>query len=435
MPRSNALYVGIDLGTSGCRAIAINYSTEIVAQAAASLPAPVHKHPQVEQNPALWWQAVCTVLSELLKKIDARRIKAISVDGTSGTVLLANENGQPVSPALMYNDSRAINELERINQIAPDKSVVHSVTAGLPKLLWLQKQHYPHAHYFLHQADWISGKFSGQFGVSDLNNSLKTGFDPVLQCWPDWFDQLDINRNILPVVIQPGTAYAMVSKTISRQFGLDTSCQIIAGTTDSTAAFLATGAHKPGKAVTVLGSTLVLKIISQQPVFNADYGIYSQPLPNITGNDDDELWLCGGASNSGGAVLRQYFTDAQMAAMQAQLKPEIKTGLKYYPLPAKGERFPVNDPELEPQLSPRPDNDVVFFQGLLEGLSRIEKEGYDKLHAIGTLYPTSVRTTGGGAQNLAWTRIRERILNVPVIPAHHTEAAYGSALLARFGSK
>ena len=197
------------------------------------------------------------------------------------------------------------------------------------------------------------------------------------------------------------------------------------GTTDSTAAIFATGAQQVGDAVTSLGSTLVCKVISDTPVFAAEYGIYSQPF--------GDNWLVGGASNSGGAVLRQYFTDTQMQQLSEYIDPVQATGLDYYPLPATGERFPVNDPALEPRMTPRPADDAIFFQGLLEGIARIEYNGYRLLHELGAPYPASVRSVGGGAKNPAWTRIRSRLLNTSMYDPDHTEAAYGSALLARQG--
>jgi D-ribulokinase len=74
-------------------------------------------------------------------------------------------------------------------------------------------------------------------------------------------------------------------------------------------------------------------------------------------------WLVGGASNSGGAVLRQHFSDAELAALTPRLRPDTPTGLRYYPLPRRGERFPVRDDDKEAVLSPRPDDDAVFLQG------------------------------------------------------------------------
>jgi hypothetical protein len=115
------------------------------------------------------------------------------------------------------------------------------------------------------------------------------------------------------------------------------------------------------------------------------------------------------------------------------MDPERETGLDYDPLPAAGERFPVNDPALAPRLSPRPADDGVFLQGLLEGIARIEVQGYGVLRDLGAPQVRRVITVGGGASNPIWTRIRERLLGVPVVSAAHQEAAYGAARLALWG--
>ncbi len=326
----------------------------------------------------------------------------------------------------MYNDARASEQLSRIQSIAPADSPVNAITAGLPKLLWLaeQAQHLP-VHHIMHQADWITCQFTQRAGVSDTNNCLKSGYDPITQAWPDWIEQLGIRKSWLPTVLAPGKPVGRIHPKVATALGLSVDVLIVSGTTDSTAAIFATGAQQVGDAVTSLGSTLVCKVISDKPVSATQFGVYSQPY--------GEHWLVGGASNSGGAVLRQFFTDTQMQQMSEKLDPAHPTGLTYYPLPATGERFPVNDPELKPQLIPRPDNDVIFFQGLLEGIAQIEYNGYRLLHELGAPYPVSVRTVGGGAKNNAWTQIRSRLLKTRMLDAIQSEAAFGSALLAKQG--
>lgn len=74
-------------------------------------------------------------------------------------------------------------------------------------------------------------------------------------------------------------------------------------------------------------------------------------------------WLVGGASNTGGAVLRQLFTDSELQRLTARIDPSCPSGLDYYPLTVPGERFPVNDPTLQPRMTPRPDDDALFLQG------------------------------------------------------------------------
>jgi sugar (pentulose or hexulose) kinase len=210
-----------------------------------------------------------------------------------------------------------------------------------------------------------------------------------------------------------------------RRFGLSPDTAVIAGTSDSTAAIIATGASQSGDAITSLGSTLVTKVVSERPIFAPEYGVYSQPY--------GKLWLVGGGSNTGGTVLRHYFTPEQIAELTPQLDPDHLTGLDYYPLLAPGERFPVNDPQFKPRLEPRPADERLFLQGILEGIARIEAQAYARLAELGAPAPRSVSSVGGGAANVAWRKIRERMIGVPVVEAEQGEAAYGAALLALRG--
>ena len=127
-------------------------------------------------------------------------------------------------------------------------------------------------------------------------------------------------------------------------------------------------------------------------------------------------------------------TQKQLDEMTTQLKPEQPTGLNYYPLPGTGERFPVNDCNKKSVIEPRPESDVEFFQGLLEGIANIEAEGYKKLRTLGAATPKKIFTAGGGNKNAAWQQIRQRATGINIQPAVHSDACYGSALLARQGS-
>lgn len=394
--------------------------------AAISLPAPLHHDAAIEQQPALWWEAVTKVLDALTTQLDPATIRAIAVDGTSGTVLLADPEGTPLTAGIMYNDGRAVAEAGRIAKRAPRQSAAHGSGSGLAKALWLLDHTTAGAARLHTQADCVSGQLCGHPAPCDANNALKLGYDPVARRWPAWLEAMQLPDGLLPEVVPAGRVIGTLAPALARRWGIAPAARIVSGTTDSTAAFIASGAALPGEAVTALGSTLVLKVIAEQPLFAPEYGVYSHPFGNY--------WLVGGASNSGGAVLRQFFSDAQMAALSQQLDPDRPTGLDYYPLPSAGERFPVCDPQLPPRVSPRPKDDAPFFQGLLEGIARIERAGYERLAELGAPYPTTIRSNGAGAANAVWTAIRGRILGVPLLPATHTEAAYGSALLARDGA-
>lgn len=421
--RKDKLHIGIDLGTTGCRAIAVDDTGKVHGEMSAPIPTPPRNEDEVTQDPTVWWKAVTGCLQNLLKQFDPQRVQAIAVDGTSGTLLLCDAKGGPVTPAIMYNDRRAVQQAKHIASLAGNHSGAHGAGSALAKLLWLHdKKLDKRARHALHQADWISGKLTGQFGHSDYNNCLKLGFDAEKNDWPKWFGKLGFDSALLPEVHAPGESLGTLSADIAKTFGLPANVEVLAGTTDGVASFLAAGPTEPGHGVTALGTTLVLKLLSEKPVFSLEHGVYSHRLGNF--------WLAGGASNSGGAVLLQYFKVEQMREMTPLLDPESVTGLDYYPLPDIGERFPINNPEMAPRLEPLPGNSITFFQGMLEGIARIEAEGYQLLGKLGAPALSKVFTTGGGSQNPAWTRIREKILRVKMEKPRSGHAAYGSALLA-----
>lgn len=427
MPDPSARFIGIDLGTSGCRAMAIDAQGHIHAEAHTSLPPSLREGARSEQDPGTWWKAVYTVLAQLASRIDAAAVTALAVDGTSGTLLLTDDNGEPLGPALMYDDARSRAEAALLAGVAPSDSAAHGTGSALAKLLHLHRNGGTSAaRHALHQADWIGARLSGRYGISDENNCLKLGYDAVERRWPDWLARLDIDTDLLPEVVRPGTEIGLLRNDAILRLGYAPTLRILAGTTDSVAAFVATGAAAPGDAVTSLGSTIVVKVVSTQPVSAPGYGAYSHPFGG--------LWLAGGGSNSGGAVLLDYFTPTEMAAMTPQLRADHATGLDYYPLRAAGERFPRNDPDLPPRLTPRPDSDLRFFQGMLEGMARIEAEGYRCLAALGAPWPNRLMTVGGGARNPAWTLMRERALGLSCVPPRSDQACYGSALITLQGA-
>jgi D-ribulokinase len=420
------LFLGIDVGTGGVRACAIDAQAGIRGFASAALPAPRVNGDAIDQAPELWWQATIAAIGKLGESVDLGDIARVVVDGTSGTLLLIDADGHPRSPGLMYNDARAKAQAARVAAVAPLESGAHGASSALAKLLYLLEDgSNGDAHHAVHQADWIAGRLAARYGTSDENNALKLGYDPIARVWPGWLDQLELRRDLLPEVLVPGTPLAEINPNVARMLGLSPSVQIAAGTTDGVAAFIATRADQLGDAVTSLGTTLVVKQLATQPIFAADQGVYSHRL--------GERWLAGGASNSGGAALLLHFTADEMERLTPQVKPDEPTGLDYYPLPKPGERFPIADPALTARTTPRPAEDHRFFQGLLEGIASVEALAYRQLARLGAPSLRRVIGIGGGAKNDAWTRIRQRILGVPVTVAEQTEASYGAALLALNG--
>ncbi len=476
-------YAGLDIGTTGCRIVVLRLksndlkgntrpflfhseeSVELIYENHIDWPEPVRRTfngtSSCTQTPTIWWDSINELLLALSRHPSvSSNIQALVIDATSTTVLAIDQAGTPLEAALMYADNSCLSQAALIKEYAPNNSPAQGPGSSLAKWIYFYQKlhHHPDKTLILHQTDWIIGQLCDDYRHSDEHNCLKLGYDNVEKIWPDWLIHLlnDITTTspstntpvasttcsttstntsmtpasacsetphfLLPQLKQAGAYIATINKALSQRYQLNPNLRILAGTTDSTASFIASGANKIGDAVTSLGSTLVLKILSPQAVFSSQHGIYSHRL--------GKLWLVGGASNSGGAALKQFYTTEQLQKISSQIDHAHPTHLNYYPLPAVGERFPIADPQKHPITSPRPPSDSEFLHGLLQGIATIEKQGYDKLQALGGPPIKRILTTGGGAQNKAWLAIRQNTLTLPITTAEHQQAAYGAALLA-----
>ncbi|CAJ2679361.1 unnamed protein product [Trifolium pratense] len=368
-----SLYLGLDFGTSGARFAIIDIVGTIQAEAKRNYP--IYLNGESRDWARSWKETLFLLLEDIPLNL-RKHIVSISIDGTSATTMIVDsDTGEPLWRPLLYNES-CPDALPAVKSIAPPNHTV--------------------------------------------------GYDPEVDSYPSWL-VCQPYSHLLPSVVAPGTPIACLKEELRNKFGFQKQCVVCSGTTDSIAAFLAARATQPGKAVTSLGSTLAIKLLSNTRIEDSRFGVYSHRL--------DDKWLVGGASNTGGVVLRQIFTDDQLEKLSEQINPSQISLLDYYPLPKAGERFPIADPELAPRLLPRPENDVEYLHGILESIARIEAKGYGLLKELGATEVDQVFTAGGGAKNEKWTKIRERVLGLPVSRADQTEAAYGTALLAIKGDQ
>lgn len=413
------MYLGIDFGTSSVKASVIDSAcaeqwTYRVPLGSGDL-----------LRPSAWVEALDDLFDALPLEIK-RGLCSVAVDGTSGTVFLCDEALTPRSSVLAYDNADATAEAARIARACGEQALVTAPTSSLAKVLWLERYRSSDAACFIaHQADWIAARLRGEFSGSDEHNTLKLGFDPASWNWLPCITALEM-RSRLPRVNASGSVLGPISASFARRHHFAQNCSVRAGTTDSMAAFLAAGATRAGDALTSLGSTLTLKLLSNVRIDAVDYGVYSHRF--------GDRWLLGGASNAGARVLSSFFTDQELKELSSCIEVDSPSALDYYPLLTRGERFPIADPQLEPRLAPRPASDKAFLHGLLEGLARIEQLGYERLESLGAPAVTRVFTSGGGAHNPAWAAIRRRVLAREIAAAPHTEAAYGAALLARLGT-
>lgn len=419
------LALGIDIGTSGVRTAVLDKSGALIAMARASHPAQTGD--AIDAN--LWWQAVEECLLAQVQAlhedgIDPAAISTIAVDGTSGSMVLTDASIAPVSPALMYNSKGFEAEANEIRKWAQDPHITQGSNSALARAMRLCRLVTATPAHLMHQADFIAARLMRRGGLSDHNNALKTGFDPEDLAWPEWIGKV-IEPALLPEVFPVGTPFGHINPDVANGLDLSPSIMVIAGTTDSVAAFVASAPIAPGVAVTSLGSTLAIKALSPKRIDDPDIGLYSHRI--------GDHWLVGGASNTGGSVLAHFFSPEELAQLSSEIDPDRPTGLDYYPLLTPGERFPINDPDFAGNLDPRPEADHEFLAGLFDGIARVELRCYREIEMRGGAFPTKIFSAGGGAQNPVFTAIRAKALGVEIAIATQSEAAVGAARIALQG--
>ena len=388
----NPLVLGIDLGTSGVRIAIINKKKQLIFTSSTQYPKGLEEWED--------WLICCKkLLIEIPNEIKERLISC-SIAGTSGTLLACKKNGEPLGKALPYSllCTEYSNEIKKLFiKDCPGSSTSGSVGRALRLI-----NSYGNNILLRHQADWISGWMLNNWELGEEGNNLRMGWELSTNSWPTSFKKLKW-LNCLPKIVSSGHIMGNICNTKANELRLPKNFKIIAGTTDSNAGVLATFANKKD-GITILGSTIVVKKFVDEPLIGK--GITNHKL---LGN-----WLSGGASNSGAAILLDFFNPEYIEELSKQINPNKSTGIDLIPLLGKGERFPIDDPNLKAKLEPRPVSDSLYLQAILEGLAKIEAKGWAKLKELGAELPKQIITIGGGAKNIAWKKIREREIGIPI---------------------
>ncbi|MEV6948518.1 FGGY-family carbohydrate kinase [Streptomyces sp. NPDC051172] len=407
-------WLGIDLGTQSVRVLLVAADGAVLGAGSAPL-AGSRDGVRHEQDPGEWWTAVCTAARVALRERPAR-IGGLAVCGTSGTVLLTDAAGRPVSPALMYDDGRAWAEAERLRRAG----LTVQNTWGLPKALWLLRTHGPGR--ITHQPDLVAARLVGRPVPTDSSHALKTAYDVERDAWPDI-----PGAPLLPDVVRPGTRLGEVCPAAAEATGIPAGTPLIAGMTDGCAAQIASGALRPGSWNSVLGTTLVLKGASSTPVRDATGVVYNHLAP-------DGSWLPGGASSVGAGVLTAAFAGADPGVMDERAAAYEPSGAVAYPLVSPGERFPFLAPQASALVLGEPDGESDLWAALLQGVAFTERLCLDYLHHLGAPLDGPLTFTGGGARSPYWNQLRADILGRPARVPAQTEPALGMAALAAYGT-
>ena len=283
------------------------------------------------------------------------------------------------------------------------------------------------ARWFLHAADYIAGCLTGEFGLSDTSNALKTGYDLAALRWPDFIEnELGIPKDRLPRVVLPGERIGQVGSRAAAETGLPAGTPVLAGATDGTAAQFASGAAQPGEWNSTLGTTLVLKGIARE--------LRPDPLGRVYFHRHPEgWWMPGGASSTGTDWIAQEFPGIEIAELDRQAAELVPTSLIRYPLAKKGERFPFIHPGAVGFTLGEAADPMDRYAAGIEGMGLVERLAYDTLREIGLEVGDRVYITGGGTRSLFWSRIRASVLGKTLVQPAVTETAFGAAILAAAG--
>ena len=429
IPSNAPLVLGIDVGTSGVRSIAVAASGDVLAESRAllsDLPTVGAAH---EQDAGAWWGAVCQTIQELRRTLEPqgrwRQIAGMAVTSTSGSLVLTNAQGEAVRPAMLYDDGRAGAVASELNARLPAGETPINASYSLAKALWV-RQHEPlvwkRAMHILHPADWLNARLTGHVGICDYSNALKLGYEPETRGWIAAVGLADIPASMFPRVVAPGDRVGTVSDQASEQTGVTVGVPVLAAASDGLASLVGSGASEPGHANTTLGTTLVWKVLTTATP-RLGPGMYCHYLPN-------NLRVPGAASNTGPGSLGFADTGATPEEMDRRATAHLPTSIQCYLLGSRGERFPFLNPQAEAFWDGHPASPDEAYAAQLQSLACVERWGYERLEACGVAVGNEVFSAGSAAASPVLSQLRANILNRNVVRTANPTASFGAAILA-----
>jgi len=424
-------FIGIDIGTQGARVVVLGADGQIVAQAERVFELTADS--REEQDPQLWWQSCQDCLLEITSQgrgqIFLNAIEAIGVTSTSGTVIPLDENHQPLHRAIMYSDKRSADQGAFCSQAAQHAGqagfTTFNASCGLSKMLWFLES-YPEKikqiHSWIHAADYIVGKLSGCWGITDYTNAFKSGYDVSKLEWPDYlFTSIPLKRGWMPQVLPSGSVLGSIDPLVAAALGLPEGIKVTVGITDGCASQIASGAVAPGNWNTTIGTTMVIKGVTENEVLDPQGRIYSHRHPA-------GYWMPGGASNTGADWVTKAFGD-KLPHYNKVAEGMIPSGVIAYPLRQKGERFPLLAPDAE-GFEPEGLSPEAQFTANMEGVAYLERYAYELISHLSGEKVSTVYTAGGASNSKVWVKIRSNVLNIPIIKMKEASGAVGAAISA-----
>lgn len=430
------VFVGIDVGTQGIRLVFVDEVGQ--EQFSASRKFDLTDENRTRQDPERWWSLLNILFAEAKLALgesfyNEYQIASIGVTSTSGTIIPLDRENKVLYRAIMYSDNRSQKQGEQASVVAASyyqdlpRFTNFNSSCGLAKMCWFKEEFAAlfnkELSRFIHASDFMTGRMTGVYDITDHSNVLKSGYDLHSEEWPPFIeDQLGINLSLLPKVVPIGTVLGKLDAALASDWGLQGSLNVCVGLTDGCASQIAAGAVRLGDWNTTIGTTLVLKGVTDVVLYDEAGSIYCHKHP-------EGYWMPGGASNIGADWVHDFSSEevAAGSVFDAQLEP---SPLLYYPLKVKGERFPFISKTAEAFVEGDQNNRGALFQAGLEGVGFIERYAYEKIEQLSGRKVERIYAAGGANGNEKWLKIRACILNKAILRSDNANGAMGAAVVA-----
>ena len=450
-----SLLLGIDIGTSGSKAVLIQPDGGVRAEATTEYPMAVPRPGWAEQDPEDWWKAAATSIARVLAGVRSADIAGIGLTGQMHGLVLLDEAGTVLRPCIMWNDQRTAEQCAEIEQKVgrarlielAGKPALTGFTAG--KILWVRENEpavYGRARHVLLPKDYIRYRLTGAFAMDVADGSGTLLMDVGKRAWSDeLLGLLDIPRVWLPPLHESHEVVAEVSTEAAAATGLRAGTPVVAGAGDQAAQSIGTGIAREGIVSVTIGTSGVVFAATGKYTFDQTGGLhaYCHAVP--------DTWHLMGVTLSAGGSLR-WFRDALCESEKAEA---ARTGRDVYDITTElAATAPAGSdgllflPYLTGERTPHADPDArgVFFglslrhgkahmaRAVLEGVTFSLRECLDLLCGLGQSC-IRVRVSGGGSRSAFWRQMIADVFGVEVVEVNVTQgAAFGAALLAGVGA-
>ncbi|HDL8420299.1 TPA: xylulokinase [Yersinia enterocolitica] len=405
------MYLGIDLGTSGVKAILLAENGQVIASQGAALSVS-RPHPLwSEQSPADWWQATDQSMQALAADHDLTQVKALGLTGQMHGATLLDKQNKVLRPAILWNDGRSFAQCQALEKAVPES---RQITGNLmmpgftaPKLKWLA-EHEPEIFNRIDKVllpkDYLRFLISGDF-ASDMSDAAGTMWLDVAK--RDWSDEMlaacGLNRQHMPALFEGSQITGHVSANIARRWGINP-VPVVAGGGDNAAGAIGVGLYQTGQAMLSLGTSGVYFAVSDGFLSNPASAVHSfcHALPNT--------WhlmsvMLSAASCLDWACQLTGVENVPALINEVENTPPAATPVWFLPY-LSGERTPHNNPNAKGAFwgFTHQHGRADLARAVLEGVGFALADGMDALHASG-LQPTSVTLIGGGARSPYWRQM------------------------------